>query len=66
MCDVSHCNQPGTILVEPGHILCEEHGNPIRKYVCKHCKVPMVSKTDHRPILGYSHKKNCPRRRIMG
>lgn len=29
---------------------------------CKHCKVPVVSKTNVRAILGRVHGKHCPRR----
>lgn len=36
------------------------------KYVCKHCKVQVMAKNDARPVLGKEHKKNCPRRRILG
>lgn len=35
-------------------------------YKCKHCKVQVVSPKDFRPILGKSHKPNCPRKRNMG
>lgn len=66
MCDVNKCSNPGTTLLENGAIVCREHDSVNKRYVCKHCHVPMVSKTDHHPILGKSHKKNCPRRRLMG
>lgn len=36
------------------------------KYVCKHCKVSVISKNDARAVLGKTHKKGCPRRRILG
>jgi len=36
------------------------------KYRCKHCQVPVIGKTDFRPILGRSHGKHCPRRRMYG
>ena len=35
-------------------------------YTCKHCKVQVNGPKDLRPVLGRTHKKNCPRRRIMG
>ena len=35
---------------------------PIKKFVCKHCKVQVVSKTNFRAILGHEHKRSCPRR----
>lgn len=31
-------------------------------YLCKHCKVRVVSKTNTQAILGRSHGKHCPRR----
>ena len=37
-----------------------------KKYVCKHCKVEVVSSYDKRPVPGKTHKKSCPRRRILG
>lgn len=33
--------------------------NPFR---CKYCKVPVVSRTDTRAVLGREHKKGCRRR----
>jgi hypothetical protein len=33
-----------------------------KKYICKHCKVQVVSKFDTRPVLGREHGKHCPRR----
>lgn len=35
-------------------------------YKCKHCKVPVLGKFDWRPILGKTHGKKCPRRRLLG
>jgi hypothetical protein len=37
-----------------------------RKYVCKHCKIEVLGPKDTRPVLGKTHKKSCPRRRIQG
>lgn len=37
-----------------------------KKYVCKHCKVEVLGPKDPRPVLGKTHKKSCPRRRILG
>lgn len=34
---------------------------PVSPYRCKHCKVPVISKTDTRAILGKVHAKRCPR-----
>lgn len=34
----------------------------MKKYICKHCKTEVVSKTDSRAILGRVHGKHCPRR----
>lgn len=36
---------------------------PVAKnvYRCKYCKVPVLGKTDFRPILGKVHAKHCPR-----
>lgn len=31
------------------------------KFVCKHCKVQVVSRMNYRAILGREHKKSCPR-----
>lgn len=31
-------------------------------YLCRHCKVQVVSKTNHKAIYGREHKKCCPRR----
>ncbi len=31
-------------------------------YICKFCKVPVMSKTDTHSKLGHEHKKSCPRR----
>lgn len=31
-------------------------------FICKKCKVPVVSRSDTRAILGYEHGKHCPRR----
>lgn len=66
MCDVKTCDAPGTILIEGGHIVCEEHGSNFPKYVCKFCHVQMVSKDNHHPVLGKTHGKKCPRRRLLG
>lgn len=35
------------------------------KYRCKHCKVPVISRDNHHAILGYEHKKSCPRARNL-
>lgn len=32
-------------------------------FICKFCRVPVVSEFNHHPLLGYSHGKKCPRRR---
>lgn len=37
---------------------------PAKKFICKHCKVPVVSKTNTRPLLGREHDKHCPRRNL--
>lgn len=34
-----------------------------KKYRCKFCKVEVVSRDNHHPILGKEHGKKCPRRR---
>lgn len=36
---------------------------PRKKYICKFCKVEVVSKTNTRAIFTHEHKRNCPRRR---
>lgn len=35
---------------------------PNKKYICKVCKVPVVSKENLKAILGRAHGKHCPRR----
>jgi RNase P subunit RPR2 len=35
---------------------------PFKKYICKHCKVQVISGTNTRAILGREHGKHCPRR----
>lgn len=35
---------------------------PRKKFICKHCKVQVVSKTNHQAIWGKEHGKHCPRR----
>lgn len=37
-----------------------------KKFICKHCKVEVVSKTDFHPKLGKQHSRKCPRRRMLG
>lgn len=32
------------------------------KLICRHCKVPVISRTNLRAILGREHGKHCPRR----
>ena len=34
------------------------------KVICKHCKVEVMSRTDHTAILGKEHKKSCPRHKL--
>ena len=38
---------------------------PRKKFVCKHCKVQVISKTNTRAIFGHEHSKSCPRRNKM-
>jgi hypothetical protein len=33
-----------------------------KKFVCKYCKVQVVSQYDTRAILGHEHKKSCRRK----
>lgn len=35
---------------------------PRKKFICKHCKVQVISKTNKKAIWGKSHGKHCPRR----
>lgn len=35
----------------------------LKIFRCKFCKVEVVSKDNHHPLLGLSHGKKCPRRR---
>lgn len=34
----------------------------VNAFRCKHCKVPVISRTDTHAVLGKEHKKSCPRR----
>jgi hypothetical protein len=34
------------------------------KFICKWCKVEVMSKTDHSAKLGHEHKTSCPRHRL--
>lgn len=61
MCDVKNCDGDYAVIVEGGYLLCEKHGRPT-KLVCKHCKVPVVSRTNTQAIFGREHGKHCPRR----
>lgn len=65
MCDVKTCRNLGYVMIEGGAVLCENHERMMKpvQYVCKFCKVPVISKDDRRPVLGKVHKKCCPRRR---
>lgn len=33
-----------------------------KKFICKHCKVEVISKSDFRPVMLKQHKSSCPRR----
>ena len=66
MCDVKNCFRPSAVMIEGGHMICSHHDRLMKKYVCKHCGVEMVSRDNHHPILGKEHKKSCPRRRMLG
>lgn len=35
----------------------------LKKYICKHCGVQVISRDNHHPVLGKEHGKKCPRRR---
>lgn len=54
------------LMVEGGGsvLVCQECHDRLmyKKYICKHCKVPVVSNTNTRAILGREHGKHCPRR----
>lgn len=62
-CDVRKCFNPAEIAVEGGYLLCGHHerGTRVKRYVCKFCKIPVVSQADTRAVLGKEHKKCCPR-----
>lgn len=32
------------------------------KFICKYCKVEVVSRENPEPVLGKEHGKHCPRR----
>lgn len=35
---------------------------PRKRFICKICKVPVISATNHKALLGKEHKSCCPRR----
>ena len=35
---------------------------PRKRFICKHCKVPVISRTNLKAIWGREHSKKCPRR----
>ena len=35
---------------------------PRKRYICKHCKVDVVSKENKKAVWGQEHGKHCPRR----
>lgn len=35
-----------------------------KKYICKHCKVEVIGKTDFRPVILKEHAHFCPRRNL--
>jgi hypothetical protein len=35
------------------------------KFICKFCKVEVLSRYDKRAVLGKSHKRGCPRHRNL-
>lgn len=37
---------------------------PRKKFICKFCKVQVISKFNFAPIWGQEHKKSCPRKRF--
>lgn len=69
-CCRKYCEKKAVIVIEPNQPVCYEHEELERivngGFVCKHCHVKMVSKTNFRPIYGKSHKRGCPRRRMYG
>lgn len=34
-------------------------------YLCKFCKVQVLSKNNFHPVLGKEHKRCCPRRKTL-
>lgn len=34
----------------------------VKKYLCKFCHVPVVSKTNKKAVIGREHGKHCRRR----
>jgi len=36
---------------------------PQKRFICKFCKVPVISKKNTRAIYTHEHKRNCPRRK---
>jgi len=67
-CARKYCSNFAVIIVEPNTPLCAEHDRlekEMAPVLCKHCRVPMMSKNNFHPLLGKQHKKSCPRRRNM-
>lgn len=66
-CIYCHDKATNSVLVEGVTVIyvCDRHLKRMSKgattFVCRHCHVEVVSKKDHRPIPGRSHKKSCPR-----
>ena len=61
MCDIDNCENYATTIIESGHFLCSDHVVHGAKIICKICKVPMHSRTDHRAVDGLRHQLDYPR-----
>lgn len=61
----AHNDSVTSIMVEGGGVIevCQRCKDRIlgTEFICKHCHIPIVSRTDTRAILGREHKKGCPR-----
>lgn len=71
-CDYAKCDAPPIWFLRHFGNFCDAHVSKSReinvnkdtKFVCKHCKVQVVSREDHHAILGREHKAWCPRSRL--
>jgi len=64
ICSTSQCTNDAVIIVEgigPLCTRCDIEEQQKHKIICRHCKVPMISKTMLHPVWGMEHASWCPR-----